>query len=41
MFRYYYDKNKGEETLQRQLNAPIAIRARRELENELQKLFTR
>jgi MOSC domain-containing protein YiiM len=41
MFRDYYDKNKGEDTIQRQLNAPIAIRARRDLENELQKLSTR
>jgi MOSC domain-containing protein YiiM len=40
MFRDYYNKNKSEETLQRQLNAPIAIRARRDLEKELQKLFT-
>jgi MOSC domain-containing protein YiiM len=37
MFRDYYDKNRSEETVQRQLNAPIAIRARRDLEEELQK----
>ena len=37
MFRDYYDKNRSEETVQRQLNAPIAIRARRGLEEELQK----
>jgi MOSC domain-containing protein YiiM len=37
MFRAYYDKNRSEETVQRQLNAPIAIRARRDLEEELQK----
>lgn len=35
MFRDYYDKNKSEETLRRHLNAPIAIRARVELEKEL------
>jgi MOSC domain-containing protein YiiM len=39
MFRDYYDKNKSEEILRRQLHAPIAIRARRDLEKELQKLF--
>jgi MOSC domain-containing protein YiiM len=37
MFRDYYDKNKSEETLRRHLNAPIAIRARRDLEKELVK----
>ena len=41
MFRDYYDMSKSEETLRRHLRVPIAIRARRELENELQKLFTR
>jgi MOSC domain-containing protein YiiM len=35
MFRDYYDKEKSEETLQRHLNAPIAIRARIDLEKEL------
>jgi MOSC domain-containing protein YiiM len=39
MFRDYYDRNKNEETLRRQLNAPIAIRARRDLKAELQKLL--
>jgi MOSC domain-containing protein YiiM len=38
MFRDYYDKNKSEETLHRHLNAPIAIRDRRDLEKELRKL---
>src|SRR5687768_10962809 len=37
MFREYYNKNKSEESLQRHLKAPIAIRARRDLENDLQK----
>ena len=37
MFRDFYDRNKSEETLRRHLNAPIAIRARRALEKELQK----
>jgi MOSC domain-containing protein YiiM len=36
MFRDYYDKNKSEETLHRHLKAPIAIRARRDLEKELE-----
>jgi MOSC domain-containing protein YiiM len=39
MFRDYYDRNKSEETLLRQLNAPIAIRARRDLEAALRKLI--
>lgn len=39
MFRDYYDKNKSEETLHRHLNAPIAFRARRDLEKELQALL--
>jgi MOSC domain-containing protein YiiM len=34
MFRDYYDRNKSEETIQRHLNAPIAIRARRDIEKE-------
>lgn len=38
MFRDYYDNHKSEETLRRHLHAPIAIRARVELEEELQKL---
>jgi len=40
MFRDYYDQNKSEETLHRHLNAPIAIRVRRDLEEESQKLLT-
>ena len=40
MFREYYDKYKSPETLRRHLNAPIAIRARRDLEKELQNRFT-
>ena len=36
MFRDYYDKNKSEETIRRHLNAPIAIRARMDIERELQ-----
>jgi MOSC domain-containing protein YiiM len=39
MFREYYNKNRSEETLQRHLKAPIAIRARRDLEKELQMLL--
>jgi MOSC domain-containing protein YiiM len=39
MFRDFYERNKSEETLRRQLNAPIAIRARSDLERELQKLL--
>ncbi|HET7145260.1 MAG TPA: MOSC domain-containing protein, partial [Anaerolineales bacterium] len=39
MFRDYYRKDKSRETLQRQLAAPIAIRARVELEAELNKLL--
>lgn len=34
MFREFYNKNKSEESLRRHLNAPIAIRARREIEKE-------
>ena len=37
MFRDFYEKNKSEEILRRHLNAPIAIRARRDLEKELQR----
>jgi MOSC domain-containing protein YiiM len=36
MFREYYNKTKREELLQRHLKAPIAIRARRDLEKEAQ-----
>ena len=39
MFRDYYDRNKNEETLHRHLNAPIAIRDRKDMEKELQKLL--
>ncbi|HXQ33052.1 MAG TPA: MOSC domain-containing protein [Anaerolineales bacterium] len=39
MFRDYYDRNKSEETLRRHLNAPIAIRAHRALESELENLL--
>lgn len=38
MFRDYYDSNKSEETIQRHLNAPIAIRARRDIEKERTRL---
>jgi MOSC domain-containing protein YiiM len=40
MFRDFYENNKSEETLRHHLNAPIAIRARRDLEKELQKLLS-
>ncbi|HSL47256.1 MAG TPA: MOSC domain-containing protein [Anaerolineales bacterium] len=40
MYREYYNKNKSEETLRRHLHAPIAIRARRDLEKDLQKLLS-
>ena len=39
MFRDYYEKDKSEETLRRHLKAPIAIRAREDLEKELQNLL--
>lgn len=39
MYRDYYDKDKSEETLRLHLNAPIAIRARKSLEDDLQKLL--
>ncbi len=39
MFRDYYDKHKGEETLRRHLSAPIDIRSRMKLEEDLQKLL--
>ena len=35
MFREYYNRNKSEATLRHHLAAPIAIRARRDLEKEL------
>lgn len=39
MFRDYYDRNKSEESLRRHLSAPIAIRARRALESDLEDLL--
>jgi MOSC domain-containing protein YiiM len=39
MFREYYDRNKSEENLRLHLKAPIAIRARRDLEQELQHIL--
>ena len=39
MFRDFYEKNKSEESLRRHLKAPIDIRTRRDLENELQRLL--
>jgi|SRR6476620_6500793 MOSC domain-containing protein YiiM len=39
MFRDFYDRNKSEETIRRHLNAPIAIRARRDIEKDLQRLL--
>jgi MOSC domain-containing protein YiiM len=38
MFRDYYEKDKSEETLRRHLSAPLAVRARRDLERELKRL---
>ena len=38
MYREYYVKHKSEESLRRHLNAPIAIRARLDLEKELKQL---
>lgn len=40
MYHEYYAKDKTEESLRRHLNAPIDIRSRRGLEEELQKLMT-
>ena len=37
VFRDYYEKNKSEETIRKHLNAPIAIRVRASLEEELRK----
>ena len=39
MYCDYYEKNKSEESLRQHLNAPIDIRSRRDLEEELQKLL--
>jgi len=41
MFRDYFDNNKSEETLRRHLRAPIAIRARNETEEDLEKLLSK
>jgi len=41
VFRDYYNKNKTEETICKHLNAPIAIRVRVQLEEELRKLTAR
>ena len=38
MYRDHYEKSKSEESLRRHLNAPIDIRSRRDLEDELQKM---
>ena len=40
MYREYYNRNKNEETIRRHLKAPIAIRARRDLEKDLQNLLS-
>jgi MOSC domain-containing protein YiiM len=39
MFREYYSKPKSEETIHRHLRAPIAVRARRDLERDLRKML--
>ena len=41
MFRDYYEKDKSEETLRLHLRAPIAIRARKETEEDLKKLLSK
>jgi len=41
MFGEYYNRQKGEEILRRHLVAPIAIRARRDIEKELRALRSR
>lgn len=41
MYRDYYVKDKSRETLLRHLKAPIAIRARKDIEKELQNLASR
>jgi MOSC domain-containing protein YiiM len=38
MFREFYNRKKSKEVLLRHLHAPIAIRARRDLEKQFQKL---
>jgi MOSC domain-containing protein YiiM len=40
MYREYYNRNKSEETFRRHLQAPIAIRARKDLEKELHRLHS-
>jgi MOSC domain-containing protein YiiM len=39
MYREHYNKSKSEESLRRHLNAPISVRERKDLEEELQKLL--
>ena len=39
MYREFYNKDKSEETLRRHLHAPIDIRSRNDLKEELQKLL--
>jgi MOSC domain-containing protein YiiM len=41
VFRDYYDRNKSEEAIRKQLNAPIAIRVRTSLEEQLLQLTTK
>jgi MOSC domain-containing protein YiiM len=41
LFRDHYNKNKKEETIRKYLNAPIAIRDRAKLNEDLQKLTTK
>ena len=41
LFRDYYRREKNEETLRRFLKAPLAIRAREDVERDLQKLLSR
>lgn len=41
MFRAYYEKDKSEESFRRHFKAPIAIRARKDLEKERQRLLAR
>src|SRR5688572_30318937 len=40
MYRDFYDRNKSEEIVERHLKAPIAIRARKSLEEQLQRLVS-
>jgi MOSC domain-containing protein YiiM len=41
MFRDHFDKDKNEETLRRTLRAPIAVRARLEIEEDLKTLLSK